>query len=64
MEDEQIVIPEELTLSEKRSAASRSRKVFSGGPGRPRSKKTRCPCGAMTARRAKARAHHCVAPAK
>jgi hypothetical protein len=27
--------------------------------GRPRSAVSRCPCGAMTLKRAKARAHHC-----
>ena len=58
----------EETLSEKRRRASLSRRTFSGGPGgaregagRPRSRKKRCPCGVMTLKRAKARAHHCEA---
>lgn len=29
--------------------------------GRPRTKAPRCPCGAMTRKRAKARGHHCTA---
>lgn len=33
------------------------RKVRRGGA--PRSKQRRCPCGKMTLKRAKARAHHC-----
>jgi transposase-like protein len=40
-------------------AANRARAVRAPGPGRPRSKKERCPCGAMTLKRALARAHHC-----
>jgi hypothetical protein len=31
--------------------------------GRPRTGGKRCPCGEMTLKRAKARAHHCEAPA-
>lgn len=31
------------------------------GAGAPRSRKPRCPCGAMTAKRAKARCHYCSA---
>ena len=30
-----------------------------GKSGRPRSSEPRCPCGAMTLKRAVARAHHC-----
>jgi hypothetical protein len=45
------------TLSDIRRAASLARKTRSGG--RPRSRKKRCPCGEMTARRAKARGHNC-----
>jgi hypothetical protein len=54
------------TLSEKRRRASLSRKKRSGGSGkwfrgggRPRSDQPRCPCGAMTLRRAIARGHRC-----
>jgi len=50
------------TLSEQRSRASLSRVTSAGGglrsgSGRRRSKAQRSPCGAMTAKRAKARAH-------
>ncbi len=45
-------------LSAKRRAASKARKTFGAGPGRPRSP-DRCPCGAMTARRAALRRHIC-----
>jgi hypothetical protein len=38
-------------------AMAAARKTKAGG--RPRSKKKRCPCGAMTARRAAARGHKC-----
>jgi hypothetical protein len=48
------------TLSEKRRAASLARKTFSGGHGK-RSKKIRCECGQMTAKRALARGHYCGA---
>lgn len=47
------------TLSAIRRAASLARKTYSGG--RPRSKAKRCPCDAMTVKRAKARGHKCVA---
>jgi hypothetical protein len=49
-------------LSAKRRAASLARETFAGGRngGRPRSKKPRCPCGKMTARRANARRHVCA----
>jgi len=36
-----------------------ARKVRAAGPGRPRSRKPRCACGEMTAKRAKARGHRC-----
>lgn len=60
---EMIAVPTEL--SAKRRAAALARKTRSGGRngGRPLSRKARCPCGAMTARRAKARGHRCVASA-
>jgi hypothetical protein len=32
------------------------------GPGRPKSDAKRCPCGAMTLKRAKARGHKCSLP--
>src|SRR5579875_519578 len=52
-------IPEAVFFSE----VQRRRGVKGGGPrpgsGRPRTKAPRCPCGAMTAKRAKARAHKC-----
>lgn len=48
-------------LSAKRRAASLARKTFAGG--RKLSRKKRCACGSMTARRAKARAHKCVVAA-
>lgn len=40
-----------------------NRDTMSGGHngGRPRSKGPRCPCRAMTLKRAIARAHHCAA---
>ncbi len=44
-------------LSAIRKAAAASRKIFAGG--RPRSRKLRCPCGEMTAKRAAARKHKC-----
>ena len=47
-----------LTSDQARALAS-LRKTHGAGTGRPR-KKNRCPCGAMTARRAKARGHHCA----
>ena len=50
---------ESPTLSEKRRAASLARKKFGAGAGRPLSRKKRCPCGANTAKRAKARAFEC-----
>jgi hypothetical protein len=50
------------TLSEKRRAASLARTTFSGGHGK-RSKKIRCECGQMTAKRALARGHYCGAEA-
>lgn len=46
-------------LSSAARAMSAARKTRAGG--RPRSNKARCPCGAMTAKRAKARAHKCPA---
>lgn len=52
-------------LSAKRRAASLARTTKTGGRngGRPPgsvSRKKRCPCGEMTAKRAKARAHKCL----
>jgi hypothetical protein len=47
------------TLAEKRRRASLSRKVNGAGPGRPQSKKKRCPCEANTMNRAKARRFSC-----
>jgi hypothetical protein len=41
------------------------RMTYAAGPGRPRSKKRRCPCGLMTLKLARIRCHHCEpAPAK
>jgi hypothetical protein len=44
-------------VSEAARAMNAARKTRGGG--RPRSGAKRCPCGAMTAKRAKARAHKC-----
>lgn len=41
-------------------ALAAKRKTFSAG--RPRTDAPRCPCGAMTAKRAAARKHRCEAP--
>ena len=46
-------------LREAARALSAARKRWAGG--RPRSDAPRCPCGAMTLKRAKARAHKCQA---
>jgi hypothetical protein len=54
--------PDTRTLSEKRRDASLARQTFSGGHGK-RSKKVRCECGQMTAKRALARGHYCGAEA-
>jgi len=43
-----------LTPAEARRMAA-LRQTNGAGPGRPRSKKRRCPCGAMTLKRAEAR---------
>jgi hypothetical protein len=53
---------DEVTITDKRRAASLARKTKSGGHngGRPRSATApRCPCGAMTAKCALARSHRC-----
>ena len=51
-----------MTTRQARATAA-ARKTHSGGRngGRPRSSKPRCACGAMTANRAEARKHQCVA---
>ena len=54
-----VILASGADLSAVRRAASLSRTIFSGG--RPRSRKKRCPCGQMTAQRAKARRHKCTA---
>ncbi len=46
-------------LSAKRRAASLARKTFAAGPGRPKSAKKRCFCGAQTLKRAYARGFKC-----
>ena len=46
----------------RKAARARWRKGGIGGGGRPRSDAPRCPCGAMTAKRAKARSHQCGPP--
>lgn len=48
-------------LSQIRREAAAKRKTFAGGRngGRPLSRKRRCPCGANTERRAKARGYAC-----
>jgi hypothetical protein len=53
-------MPRTLTTRTARKMAA-ARKTNSGGKngGRPRTKAARCHCGAMTAKRAAARAHHC-----
>ena len=52
-----------LTKADAQEMAA-ARKTRNGGRngGRPRTRKARCPCGAMTAKRAKARCHKCHAP--
>jgi hypothetical protein len=52
-------IPDEVFLSELGRRNSTKRKTFAPGPGRPRSA-SRCPCGAMTKKRAKQRNHICT----
>jgi hypothetical protein len=54
-------IPDDVLKSERARRNSLRRQTFSGGHegGRPRSAGPRCPCGAMTAARAKARRHKC-----
>jgi hypothetical protein len=50
-----------LTTQQARAMAA-ARKTIGKSTGRPKgaiSRKKRCPCGEMTARRAKARCHHC-----
>lgn len=51
-------MPRSLTSAQARNLA-KLRKTYGAGTGRPRSGKPRCQCGAMTAKRAKARFHHC-----
>ena len=51
-------MPRKLTTEQARDMAA-LRKHCRGG--RPRSRKKRCPCGLMTARRARANRHRCVA---
>jgi len=46
-------------VSDAARAMNAARKTRAGG--RPRSNAKRCPCGEMTAKRAKARAHKCTA---
>jgi hypothetical protein len=48
-----------ITSSEAARVLQAARVTHGAGPGRPRSKAPRCPCGAMTRKRARARAHHC-----
>lgn len=48
-----------LSAMRKTRSGGGGRKGQRGGPGRPRSDAPRCPCGAMTAKRAAARAHKC-----
>lgn len=51
------------TMIEKVRAAGFHVKPKRERTGRPRKMDVpRCPCGEMTAKRAKARAHHCAAP--
>ncbi len=49
----------DATLSQAVSYHVTSKRTL-GDVGAPRSRKLRCPCGAMTARRAKTRGHKCV----
>lgn len=51
-------IPAELLKSEAARLMNQARITKAGG--RPMSRKKRCPCGLMTAARAKARAHKCT----
>lgn len=56
-------MPRQPTPSEAARALSAMRRTKSGGRngGRKRSDAPRCPCGAMTAKRATARGHKCDA---
>ena len=53
--------PKPLTAQRARELAA-MRRTHGAGPGRPRSDKLRCFCGAMTLARAIQRAHNCEEP--
>jgi len=57
------LMPRKLTPEQARAMAA-ARKRNGAGPGRPRSEKPRCPCGAMTAKRAAAVRHRCATQEK
>lgn len=45
--------------TERARELSAMRRTYGAGPGAPRSNKLRCPCGAMTLKRALTRGHNC-----
>lgn len=49
-----------IVLSEEQALSVRGKLTAAAGAGRKRSDAPRCPCGAMTAARAKARGHKCT----
>jgi hypothetical protein len=59
-------MPPKLTPAARKrraSNASRARKTYGAGSGRPRKTELRCPCGAYTAATAVKRYHVCAATA-